>query len=126
MSDDSVKRPKRRKLRNTGETVRERSQRTAERQISGQLSFWQRFKHMFRFVGVGASFIAKPFKFVGHYIIPPYFRNSWRELKLVTWPTRKQTRQLTLAVIMFSIVLGTFVALLDLGFGKLFKEVIIK
>jgi preprotein translocase subunit SecE len=106
--------------------VRERAQRTVERQSSGQLSFWQRFKHVFGFVGVGASFIAKPFKFVGHYVIPPYFRNSWRELQLVTWPTRKQTRQLTVAVIMFSIVLGTFVALLDLGFGKLFKQVIIK
>jgi preprotein translocase SecE subunit len=68
----------------------------------------------------------KPLKFVGHYIVPPYFRNSWRELKLVTWPNRKQSRQLTFAVIMFSVVLGVFVALLDLGFGKLFKEVIVK
>lgn len=126
MSDESVKQSKRRKLRTTGETVRERAQRAADQQNSGKVTFWQRFRHFFRFIGVGASFIAKPFKFIGHYVIPPYFKNSWRELKMVTWPTRKQTRQLTLAVIMFSIVLGSFVALLDLGFGKLFKEVIIK
>ena len=126
VSDESDKRAKRRKLRTTGETVRQRAQRTAEQQSSGHISFWQRFRRTFRFVGVGALFVAKPFRFIGRYVIPPYFRNSWRELKLVTWPSRKQTRQLTLAVIMFSIVLGTFVALLDLGFGKLFKEVIVK
>lgn len=126
MSDEPDKAPKKRKLRSTGETVRERAKRTADRQSTGGLSFWQRFSRAFGFVGLGASYIGKPIKFVGHYVIPPYFRNSWRELQLVTWPSRKQTRQLTLAVIMFSVVLGTFVALLDYGFGKLFKEVIIK
>jgi preprotein translocase SecE subunit len=85
------------------------------------------FRPVRRFFGwlFGLS-LWKPLKFVGHYIMPPYFRNSWRELKLVTWPNRKQSRQLTFAVIMFSVVLGVFVALLDLGFGKLFKEVIVK
>ncbi len=126
MSDTPARTPKKRKLRATGETIRERAERGAEKQSSKRSSVWKQIRHYFAFIGITAVFIGKPLKFIGHYVIPPYFRNSWKELKLVTWPNRKQTRQLTLAVIMFSVVLGTFVALLDLGFGKLFKQVIIK
>jgi preprotein translocase subunit SecE len=126
VSDDPTKKTKRRKLRIATETVRERAKRVTESQQSTKPSVRRRITSKFHFIRVALRFLTKPFRFLGHYIIPPYFRNSWRELRLVTWPTRKQTRQLTLAVIMFSVVLGSFVALLDLGFGKLFKEVIIK
>src|SRR5689334_18988282 len=38
--------------------------------------------------------------------IPSYFRNSFRELKEVRWPNRKQTTQLTLAVFIFAFIFG--------------------
>lgn len=44
---------------------------------------------------------------------------------MVTWPSRQQTRQLTFAVILFSIVFGILVALVDFGLDKLFKKVIL-
>ena len=70
--------------------------------------------------------IWKPFRFIGKVIVPPYIRNSWRELRMVDWPTRKQTRQLTGAVILFTIVFGVLVAALDFGLDKLFKQVIVR
>lgn len=57
---------------------------------------------------------------------PSYFANSFRELRLVTWPTRKQAFSLSMAVIVFSVAIAAFVQLLDYGLGKLFKEVILK
>lgn len=57
--------------------------------------------------------------------VPAYFRNSWSELKKVTWPTKRQAASLTLAVLVFSIGLALFVRLLDYGFEKLFREVIL-
>jgi len=68
----------------------------------------------------------KPIRALGYVIAPPYIRNSWRELRQVTWPNRTQTRQLTFAVIMFSLVFGAVVAVTDYGLDKLFKAVILK
>jgi preprotein translocase SecE subunit len=45
------------------------------------------------------------------------------ELRQVTWPDRKQSRQLTLAVVMFATVFGIVVAILDYGLDKAFKKV---
>jgi preprotein translocase SecE subunit len=45
---------------------------------------------------------------------------------MVEWPNGKQTRALTAAVILFSVVFGVIVAAFDYGLDKLFKEVIIK
>jgi len=122
MSDQSTRQLKQLKKQNTSASKRQSVKPAASDPASRS---W--FRPVRRLFGLlfGLS-LWKPLKFVGHYIVPPYFRNSWRELKQVTWPNRKQSRQLTFAVIMFSVVLGVFVALLDLGFGKLFKEVIVK
>lgn len=57
--------------------------------------------------------------------IPPYFKKSWAELKQVTWPTMRVAANLTVAVIIFSVVLALFVRLIDYGFEKLFREVIL-
>jgi preprotein translocase SecE subunit len=111
-----------RKLRESSETVRERASGT--RQITERPSRVRAVTSR-----IGSLSIWKPFKaagrFLAKYLVPPYFKNSWRELKLVTWPNRKQTRQLTFAVIVFSIVFGAVVALLDYGLDKLFKKVIL-
>ncbi|HET8709500.1 MAG TPA: preprotein translocase subunit SecE [Candidatus Saccharimonadales bacterium] len=122
-SSDKPKKSKTRRLRAPSETVRQATQsgRTVKpAKLSKVRSFFGRIKGLK---------IWKPFKIVGRFLtkflIPPYFKNSWRELRMVTWPNRKQTRQLTFAVILFSIVFGVLVALVDFGLDKLFKNVIL-
>lgn len=81
-----------------------------------------------------ARSIAKPFKSVSQavrkgktgkvarFIVPKYFRNSWRELREVTWPDRKQTIKLTFAVIAFATVFGLLIALIDFLLDKVFRQ----
>jgi preprotein translocase SecE subunit len=57
---------------------------------------------------------------------PRYFSESWREIKQVTWPNRRETIRLTVAVGIFSLIFGITVALLDYGLDKVFREVIVK
>ena len=77
---------------------------------------------------VGKSKIAKPFRkpfrIIGRILLPKYIRNSWYELKLVTWPTWKQSRKLTFAVLVFALVFGVIVAIVDYGLDKVFKQLI--
>lgn len=54
-----------------------------------------------------------------------YFVGSWRELRQVSWPTRRATWGMTLAVILFTLVLATIILLLDIGFEQLFKRIIL-
>lgn len=54
-----------------------------------------------------------------------YVRGSWNELRQVRWPNRKQTWALTLAVIIFSLLVGGVIFGLDMLFTWLFKEVIL-
>lgn len=65
------------------------------------------------------------FKAIGYVLVPPYFRNSWRELRQVTWPNRTQTRRLTFAVLVFSIIFGGIVAAVDWGLDKAFRALIL-
>ncbi len=65
-------------------------------------------------------------KRIGRRIVPKYFRESWRELKEVTWPDRRQTVKLTFAVIAFATVFGIAIAIVDYGLDKLFREVLLK
>lgn len=58
-------------------------------------------------------------------LAPRYFKESWQELKKVTWPNRKQTIQLTLAVFVFAIVFSVFVAVVDYGLDKIFRKVLL-
>ena len=46
------------------------------------------------------------------------------ELRRVTWPTRQETMRLTMMVIAVSVVIGTFLGLVDLAFTRLFEGVI--
>jgi preprotein translocase SecE subunit len=68
----------------------------------------------------------KVFRIIGFILVPPYFRNSWRELRLTTWPSLKQSRQLTTAVVIFAVIFGVLIAAVDFGLDKLFKQVLIK
>jgi preprotein translocase SecE subunit len=70
--------------------------------------------------------LVKVLKFIGKIIFPSYFRQSWRELKLVTWPTWKQSRQLTFAVLIFAVVFGAIISGVDYGLDKIFRNVLLK
>jgi preprotein translocase SecE subunit len=68
----------------------------------------------------------KPMRILGKVIFPPYLRNSWAELKLVTWPNWKQSRRLTSAVLIFAIIFGAVIALVDYGLDKVFRNILLK
>src|SRR4051812_21363924 len=72
---------------------------------------------VFRPVGRGLDkiFNRQPFRFIGRILFPAYFRNSWRELRQVTWPNWRESRQLTFAVLVFAIVFGATIAVVDYG-----------
>ncbi len=59
-------------------------------------------------------------------LMPRFIINSFQELKLVTWPTKRETIALTFAVFVFAIIFAGLVGLLDWGFGELFKKFILK
>ncbi len=71
-------------------------------------------------------FNRQPFRFIGRILLPRYFRNSWKELRLVSWPKRKEAFDLTFAVLAFAVVFGGVVALVDFGLDKLFKDILLK
>jgi preprotein translocase SecE subunit len=60
------------------------------------------------------------------WLVPRYFVNSWRELRLVTWPNRRETWRLTGAVFVFAVVFGALVWVVDLGLDQLFKRFVLR
>ena len=46
-----------------------------------------------------------------------YFSESYKELRKVNWPTRKETIRLTVIVIVFSLAIAIFLGLLDIVFS---------
>ena len=48
-------------------------------------------------------------------------RNVIAELKKVTWPTREETRNLTIVVIGISAAIGTSLALIDIVLSSLYR-----
>ena len=71
-------------------------------------------------------FIGKVLRFIGRIIWPRYFRNSWKELRLVTWPNWQKSRQLTFAVLIFAVIFGALVAGVDWGLDKVFRQILLK
>ncbi len=75
-------------------------------------------------------FKTRPARFIGRLLykvlLINYFKNSWQELRLVTWPGRRETIQLTFAVFIFSFVFGLIVTVTDYGLSKLFEKVILR
>jgi preprotein translocase SecE subunit len=55
-----------------------------------------------------------------------YFQDTLSELKLVRWPTRRETINLTVIVIGISVVVGSYVGGLDYLFTNLLKFVTTK
>lgn len=132
---------KRRKIKKT-ETVRQKRTKQSEnqpkhRQFNQKASSSNRF---LQFIFRGLSKIFKPFKFlVWPFTTRPvrfiarviykilgigYFVNSWKELRLVEWPKRGETAQLTVAVFIFAFAIAGFIAVLDYGLDKVFKQLL--
>jgi len=42
-----------------------------------------------------------------------YLQQSWAELQKVVWPTRDNAIRLTVAVVIFSLILATFIGVVD-------------
>jgi len=126
---ESKKQKKSRRLR-PAETMRQR----AEKHQAATSSRWSRLSPLARpfksLRKLGNLRIWRPLKTVGRFLtkilIPPYIRHSFSELRKVTWPTRLQTFRLTTAVILFALIFGTIVAIVDFGLDKLFKQVILR
>jgi preprotein translocase SecE subunit len=69
--------------------------------------------------------IWKPISWLLRHIIPPYFKNSWKEIKQVTWPSFKDTTKLTFIVLLFAMIFGGVIAAVDYGLDKVFKALIL-
>jgi preprotein translocase SecE subunit len=98
-------------LRMLGRGVNWLAHRPPLRQIGHGLRWFFSLRFM-RIIGRGLGF--------------SYIRGSARELKQVTWPTRHEGLRLTSAVIIFSVIFGVMIALVDFGLDKLFKQLFLK
>lgn len=70
--------------------------------------------------------LRRPARIIGKVLLPKYIRESFKELRLVTWPNFRQSLRLTFAVIVFAIIFGASIALIDYGLDKLFKNILLK
>lgn len=61
------------------------------------------------------TFLKSPFR--------GYFKDSYAELKLVTWPNWATSWRLTGTVIVFSVTFAVFTTFLDIGFEKIAKKI---
>jgi preprotein translocase SecE subunit len=126
-----------RRLRASTETVRERTEKLQLRaeapKSRGRAGvffsgfFWP-LRALGRLLARTGRFLSRfrLFRWIGYVLLPPYVRNSWRELRMVTWPDRLKTFRLTYAVIVFSVAFGLIVAGVDFVLDRVFKEIIIK
>ncbi len=133
---ENAARPTKRRVKNP-ETFREKVLKAADESVKPprRSRLKGRTKFLLRPLGKAFRAIAKfpPFRFlrkplhiIGLIIFPKYFRNSWRELRLVTWPTFKQSLRLTWAVLLFAIIFGVVIAIVDAGLQAVFKNVLLK
>lgn len=75
-------------------------------------------------------FRTRPARFVGRILatvlLINYVRSSWKELRQVTWTSRRETLRLTGAVFLFSIGLSILISVTDYGLDKVFKNLILR
>ncbi len=125
------------------ETVRQRAERgPIEKSGNNRLKKGARVvTKPVRIVGKGIGKVARPFAFVlkpfktklvrrigrilASILLFKFFRDAWKELKQVQWPTARETTRLTIAVFVFSLVFGVIIAITDYGLDKVFKKVFI-
>lgn len=55
-----------------------------------------------------------------------YFKDTRSEMNHVSWPTREQTINFTLIVIVFSVFIGLLLGVFDFSFSTILKSFILK
>lgn len=126
---------KKKRLLKKTETVRERSNKPVKEVKTRRLraASSRVAKPLKRVVHIGRKeyYLPLPDNKVGRFlnkrrsVTPRYVKESAHEISLVSWPTRKQTINLSFAVFVFAFFFGLIVAVLDFGLDKLFKQLII-
>ncbi len=76
--------------------------------------------------GLRWFFRLRAVRFVGRFLGFRYIRDSAQELRNVTWPTFRESMRLTGAVILFSIIFGALIAVVDYGLDKVFRQILLK
>ena len=84
-------------------------EKSVQEKNTGKPSFGTRFVNFFKNLPAN---IARP------------FRNMVRELKLVTWPSKKDVLNYTVLVLAFIAFMGIVIGLLDLGATELVKVMV--
>ncbi len=94
---------------------------------SGKKIAQSRIAKVIRAIYLSRVFIPVRFivKVISKVLFVSYFVNSWKELRLVTWPDNRTTWRLTGAVLFFGIMFGLVVAGLDFVLEKGFREVLL-
>lgn len=129
----------RRKPLKKAETVRERATKSQDklgkvprrRKMSGMAT--KPAGKAFRFLGQSLNIHeshedrSKIYRFLTKHrsFVPSYFRQSFSEILLVTWPTFREVMRLTGAVVLFSVVFALIISGLDWLLEKGFQEVIL-
>ena len=75
-------------------------------------------------VGLGAAFVVFITSESGKELVA-FGRDSWKEVKKVVWPTRKEAIQMTLYVIAFSAVMALFLWLTDKTLEWVFYDLVL-
>lgn len=133
MAESSSKQPKKRVLKRA-ETVREKSIKAAEPKKQRRLRpAVQKAKKPFSKaakIGKKEYYLPLPDNKVGRFlnkrrsIIPKYFKEAWLEMRQVQWPNRKETIRLSTAVLLFALIFGIIITVVDYGLDKLFKQLL--
>ena len=55
-----------------------------------------------------------------------YIKDTWGEMKHVSWPTKKQAVAYTLLVIVISVLVALFLGLADFSFSKILGAIIVR
>lgn len=106
-----------------------RVHQTAAKASTPFKAVWRGVKKVLRpFRFVLRPFKTRPARFVGRILsklfLVNYIKNSWKELRLVQWPNRRDTAKLTVAVFVFATALSLLIASLDFVLDKVFKQIL--
>ncbi len=132
----AVKKPRIRKV----ETVRERTVKaSAKAQAKAQRQPRRPIRRTLQLVSLllkrpvrllTTPFRLRPVRFIGRIIgrvlWPRYFRNAYQELRQVSWPSRRETWKLTLAVLIFAVAFGTLAAGTDFLLDKVIRRIVFR
>ncbi len=57
---------------------------------------------------------------------PRFFMDIYNELRKVVWPTREDTIHLTVVVVIVTLILGAVLGAIDIGFGWLIDNTLLR